>query len=158
MNCDDVTVEFDVFLTPENLIRVTQEGLLKKFKLTTTISTTNMLFDLRGVIKKYDNPEQSMWEKLEFFTLIYQYNFQDNTLTICDFPSCSSWKKISFKTWILWEKKGELTYAHSKRVELILNNFSHILGKQLLIAIFVFCAEICIEQTLNGVVEVGKQG
>ena len=61
MNCDDVTVEFDVFLTPENLIRVTQEGLLKKFKLTTTISTTNMhLFDLRGVIKKYDNPEQSM--------------------------------------------------------------------------------------------------
>ncbi|KAK4580882.1 hypothetical protein RGQ29_024507 [Quercus rubra] len=40
MNCDDVTVEFDVFLTLENLIRVTQEGLLKKFKLTTTISTT----------------------------------------------------------------------------------------------------------------------
>ena len=61
MNCDDVTVEFDVFLTPENLIRVTQEGLLKKFKLTTTISTTNMqLFDPRGVIKKCDNPEQSM--------------------------------------------------------------------------------------------------
>ena len=40
MNCDDITVEFDVFLTLENLIRVTQEGLLKKFKLTTTISTT----------------------------------------------------------------------------------------------------------------------
>jgi DNA topoisomerase-2 len=61
MNCDDVTVEFDVFLTNENLIRATQEGLLKKFKLTTTISTTNMhLFDSKGVIKKYDNPEQSM--------------------------------------------------------------------------------------------------
>ena len=61
MNCDDVTVEFDVFLTPENLIRVTQEGLLKKFKLTTTIITTKMhLFDPRGVIKKYDNLEQSM--------------------------------------------------------------------------------------------------
>ena len=41
MNCDDVTVEFDVFLTLENLIRVTQEGLLKKFKLITTISTTS---------------------------------------------------------------------------------------------------------------------
>ena len=61
MNCDDVTVEFDVFLTLENLIRVTQEGLLKKFKLTSTISTTNMhLFDPRGVISKYDNPDQSM--------------------------------------------------------------------------------------------------
>ena len=61
MNCDVVTVEFDVFLIPENLIRVPQEGLLKKYKLTTTIGTTNMqLFDPRGVIKKYDNPEQSM--------------------------------------------------------------------------------------------------
>ena len=56
MNCDDVTVEFDVFLTPENLIRVTQEGLLKKFKLTTTISTTNMqLFDPRGVILLHEH-------------------------------------------------------------------------------------------------------
>lgn len=37
-----------------------QEGLLKKFKLTTTISTSNMhLFDSKGVIKKYDTPEQS---------------------------------------------------------------------------------------------------
>ena len=61
MNCDDVTVEFDAFLTNENLIRATQEGLLKKFKLTTTISITNMhLFDSKGVIKKFDNPEQSM--------------------------------------------------------------------------------------------------
>ena len=61
MNYDGVTGEFDVFLTPVNLIRVTQEGLLKKFKLTTTISITNMhLFDPRGMIKKYDNPEQSM--------------------------------------------------------------------------------------------------
>ena len=30
---------------------------------------------------------------------------------------------------------------------LILNNFSHFLGKQLLIAVFVFCAEISTEQT-----------
>ena len=65
---------------------------------------------------------------------------------------------FSFKTWVLWEKKGELTYGHGKRVELILNKFNHFLGKQLVIAIFVFCVEICIEQTWNGVVEVGKQG
>ena len=37
-----------------------QESLLKKFKLTTTISTSNMhLFDSRGMIKKYDTPEES---------------------------------------------------------------------------------------------------
>lgn len=43
------------------MLMAKQEGLLKKFKLTTTISTSNMhLFDPKGVIKKYDNPEQSM--------------------------------------------------------------------------------------------------
>jgi DNA topoisomerase-2 len=61
MYCDDVTVDFDIFLTEENLFRAKQEGLLKKFKLTTSISTSNMhLFDPEGVIKKYDTPEQSM--------------------------------------------------------------------------------------------------
>lgn len=61
MYCDDVTVDFEIFLTRENLVRAKQEGLLKKFKLTTSISTSNMhLFDPKGVIKKYDTPEQSM--------------------------------------------------------------------------------------------------
>ncbi|MFS8022247.1 putative DNA topoisomerase (ATP-hydrolyzing) [Helianthus anomalus] len=37
-----------------------EEGLLKKFKLTTTLSTSNMdLLDANGVIKKYDTPEQT---------------------------------------------------------------------------------------------------
>ena len=42
------------------MVMAKQEGLLKKFRLTTTISTSNMhLFDLRGMIKKYDTPEAS---------------------------------------------------------------------------------------------------
>lgn len=57
---DDTTVDFEVFLSEESMMRTKQEGLLKKFKLTTTISTSNMhLFDSKGVIKKYDTPEQS---------------------------------------------------------------------------------------------------
>ena len=37
-----------------------QEGLVKKFKLTTTIGTSNMhLFDSDGKIQKYDTPEQT---------------------------------------------------------------------------------------------------
>lgn len=57
---DDKTVHFEVTLTEENMNIARQEGLEKKFKLTTTIGTTNMhLFDSKGVIKKYDNPEQS---------------------------------------------------------------------------------------------------
>lgn len=58
---DHVTVDILVHLPEENLMAAKQEGLLKKFKLTTTISTTNMhLFDANGVIKKYDTPDQSM--------------------------------------------------------------------------------------------------
>jgi DNA topoisomerase-2 len=57
---DDAAVHFEVQLSEENMLVAKQEGLLKKFKLTTTISTSNMhLFDSAGVIKKYDNPEQS---------------------------------------------------------------------------------------------------
>ncbi|XP_028051326.1 uncharacterized protein LOC114255975 [Camellia sinensis] len=60
---DDTTVHFEVIMSDENLIMAKQEGLLKKFKLTTTISTSNMhLFDPKGVIKKYETPEQILEE------------------------------------------------------------------------------------------------
>ncbi|WOH04380.1 hypothetical protein DCAR_0623789 [Daucus carota subsp. sativus] len=56
---DDCTVHFDVEMSEENMLIAKQEGLLKKFKLTANISTSNMhLFDPKGVIKKYDSPEQ----------------------------------------------------------------------------------------------------
>lgn len=58
---DDTTVDFELIMSEGNMMAAKQEGLLKKFKLTTTISTSNMhLFDPKGVIKKYDTPEQSM--------------------------------------------------------------------------------------------------
>lgn len=54
-------MHFSVYLSADNLLAAKQEGLPKKFKLTTSISTSNMhLFDSKGVIKKYDTPEQSM--------------------------------------------------------------------------------------------------
>ncbi|KAK2637028.1 hypothetical protein Ddye_031820 [Dipteronia dyeriana] len=69
---DDTTVHFEVFLSEEKMMLAKQEGLLKKFKLTTTISTSNMhLFDSKGVIKKYDAPEQILEDffqlRLEFY-------------------------------------------------------------------------------------------
>ncbi|KAI4341169.1 hypothetical protein MLD38_025926 [Melastoma candidum] len=68
---DDVTVNFEVSLTEENMIMARQEGLMKKFKLTSLISTSNMhLFDSKGVIKKYDCPEQILEE---FFHLRLEY-------------------------------------------------------------------------------------
>ncbi|KAM3733934.1 hypothetical protein ACB098_11G175300 [Castanea mollissima] len=115
MNCDDVTVEFDVFLTPENLIRVTQEGLLKKFKLTTTISTTNMhLFDPRGVIKKYDNPEQILEDffhlRLEFYEKRKKFLLNKREMELLKLEN-----KVRF---ILAVVKGEIIVSNRKRADL----------------------------------------
>uniref|UniRef100_A0A7N0TUR6 DNA topoisomerase 2 n=1 Tax=Kalanchoe fedtschenkoi TaxID=63787 RepID=A0A7N0TUR6_KALFE len=69
---DDASVHFEIILSEENMKMALQESLYKKFKLTTTISTSNMhLFDAKGVIKKYDNPEQILEDfyhlRLEFY-------------------------------------------------------------------------------------------
>jgi DNA topoisomerase-2 len=57
----DTKVHFELLLSEENMAIALAEGLIKKFKLTTTISTSNMhLFDAGGFIKKYDTPEQSI--------------------------------------------------------------------------------------------------
>lgn len=57
-HCDHADVEFELILSEQNMNIAKQEGLEKKFKLTTTIGTTNMhLFDSHGKIKKYDTPE-----------------------------------------------------------------------------------------------------
>ncbi|XP_050281805.1 DNA topoisomerase 2-like [Quercus robur] len=115
MNCDDVTVEFDVFLTPENLIWVTQEGLLKKFKLTTTISTTNMhLFDPRGMIKKYDNPEHILEDffhlRLEFYEKRTKFLLNKREMELLKLE-----KKVRF---ILAVVKGEIIVSNRKRADL----------------------------------------
>jgi DNA topoisomerase II len=62
MQGDADDVYFEITLSEENMDKAMQEGLEKKFKLTTTIGTTNMhLFDSVGKIRKYDTPEQSMY-------------------------------------------------------------------------------------------------
>lgn len=70
-NYDHVDVEFEVILSKQNMSIAKQEGLERKFKLTTTIGTTNMcLFDLDGKIRKYDTPEDIL---KEFFKLRLQF-------------------------------------------------------------------------------------
>jgi hypothetical protein len=54
------------------------EGLVKKFKLTTTISTNNMhLFNAKGNIKKYDTPEQSTINQPSFQYWDYKLLYAD---------------------------------------------------------------------------------
>ncbi|AQK54494.1 DNA topoisomerase 2 [Zea mays] len=67
---EDVYIQFT--LSEKNMNIAMEEGLVKKFKLTTTIGTSNMhLFDSDGKIRKYDTPEQILEEfchlRLEFY-------------------------------------------------------------------------------------------
>ncbi|KAK9061834.1 hypothetical protein SSX86_019018 [Deinandra increscens subsp. villosa] len=69
---DDTTVHFEIIMTADQMNKAKQEGLLKKFKLTTNLNTSNMhLFDANGVIKKYDTPEQILEDffhlRLDFY-------------------------------------------------------------------------------------------
>ncbi|KAK9070925.1 hypothetical protein SSX86_009493 [Deinandra increscens subsp. villosa] len=68
---DDTSVHFEVIMTANQMNKAKEEGLLKKFKLTTTLNTSNMhLFDANGVIRKYDTPEQILED---FFHLRLDY-------------------------------------------------------------------------------------
>ncbi|WOK99049.1 DNA topoisomerase 2-like [Canna indica] len=114
---DDKTVHFEVTLTEENMNIARQEGLEKKFKLTTTISTTNMhLFDAKGVIKKYDNPEQILEE---FFNL--RLEFYDKRkkalLDNLEFDLLKLDNKVRF---ILGVVRGEIIVNNRKRADLFL--------------------------------------
>ncbi|XP_039067407.1 DNA topoisomerase 2-like [Hibiscus syriacus] len=83
---DDKTVDFEVIVTVENMMLAEQEGLLKKFKLTTTVSTSNVhLFDSRGVIKKYDTPE----EKVRFILDVVKGDIIVNNRTVCCSLPCA---------------------------------------------------------------------
>ncbi|CAK9140400.1 unnamed protein product [Ilex paraguariensis] len=112
---DENTVHFEVILFEENLILAKQEGLLKKFKLTTTISTSNMhLFDSEGVIKKFDTPEQILDEffhiRLEFYEerkKVLQDNLEMELLKLDN--------KVRF---ILGVLEGKIIVSDRKRADL----------------------------------------
>jgi DNA topoisomerase-2 len=57
-----VNVDFEVTLSEENMNIAKQEGLVKKFKLTSSMGITNMhLFGSDGKIRKYETPEESKY-------------------------------------------------------------------------------------------------
>ncbi|CAI5993909.1 unnamed protein product [Closterium sp. NIES-64] len=55
----DTTVHFEVHLSPEGMATAEAEGLIKRFKLTASVATSNMhLFDKDGRMRKYETPEE----------------------------------------------------------------------------------------------------
>ena len=68
------TVHFRLHLSDKEMRAAEEEGFEKRFKLTTTLSTGNMVcFDLNGKIKKYSSPEEILADffhkRLEYYAL-----------------------------------------------------------------------------------------
>lgn len=114
---DDITVHFEVFLTEQMMIIAKQEGLLKKFKLTSTINTSNMhLFDPKGVIKKFDTPEQILEEffhlRLGLYEKRKQVKLHNHEVELLKLEN-----KVRF---ILGVVKKEIIVSNRKRAELLI--------------------------------------
>ncbi|KAJ3055967.1 DNA topoisomerase 2 [Rhizophlyctis rosea] len=108
----DKSVHFVITLTEENMEVAEKEGLEKKFKLTSTISTTNLVcFDKEGRLRKYDSVldilqdwyalRRSYYQKRKAYLL----NHLNNERIKCD-------NKVRFVTEII---KGQLTVQNKKR-------------------------------------------
>ncbi|XP_042412378.1 DNA topoisomerase 2-like isoform X1 [Zingiber officinale] len=114
---DDKTVHFEVSVTEENMNIARQEGLEKKFKLTTTISTTNMhLFDSKSVIKKYDSPEQILEE---FFALRFVY-YEKRKKALLNNLELDLLKLDNKARFILGVVRDEIVVNKRKRADLFL--------------------------------------
>ncbi|KAL2127456.1 hypothetical protein VTI74DRAFT_10696 [Chaetomium olivicolor] len=69
---DHQTVHFVIEIEDKHLKAALDEGLLEKFKLTKSITTTNLVaFNTRGQIQKYENPEQIMEEYYHYRLKMY---------------------------------------------------------------------------------------
>ncbi|KAL6562734.1 hypothetical protein OROGR_003741 [Orobanche gracilis] len=118
---DHSTVEILVHLPVKNLIAAKKEGFLKKFKLTTSINTTNMhLFDTKGAIKKYETPEQILEEffhlRLEFYGKRKKVLLENLELELLKLEN-----KVRF---ILGVVNGEIIVSNRKRADLF-NELHH---------------------------------
>jgi DNA topoisomerase-2 len=61
-------------MTEKDMRAAETEGLEKRFRMTTTVSTSNMVcFDLNGKIKKYTSPEEILEDffhkRMEYYSL-----------------------------------------------------------------------------------------
>lgn len=73
-------IRFTVQLSGPQMAAAEAEGLDKRFKIQTTISTTNMVcFDASGKIKKYSSPEQIIED---FYGLRLEYYIKRKVLPV----------------------------------------------------------------------------
>ncbi|CAM8927292.1 unnamed protein product [Rhodiola kirilowii] len=114
---DDASVHFEVILSEENMKMALQEGLIKKFKLTTNLSTSNMhLFDANGVIKKYGTPVHILED---FYHLRLEF-YENRKRVLLDNLESELLKLDNRVRFILNVVEGKIIVNNRKRAELFL--------------------------------------
>jgi DNA topoisomerase II len=117
-NHTDTVVLFTVTLAPEKLIEIQNEkgGLVKKFKIDTSVSTTNMnLFDLNSQIKKFDGALPIL---RDFFNVRMQ--FYDRRKSLLTKKLTEDWERLDNKMkFLLAVINGEIAVSNRKKVDLL---------------------------------------
>ncbi|XBH89582.1 hypothetical protein VPH35_081446 [Triticum aestivum] len=114
---DDANVEFDVILSQQNMNIAKQEGLEKKFKLTSRVETTNMqLLDSDGKIRKYDTPEDIL---KDFFKLRLKFYGRRKEVMLDNIRKELLMPKNKVR-FILAVISGDIIVNNRKRAELFL--------------------------------------
>ncbi|XP_074308414.1 DNA topoisomerase 2 [Silene latifolia] len=109
-------VIYDIVLSKRNYNLARQEGLAKKFKLTTSLATSNMhLFDKDNKIVKYDSPEQIL-EEFYHLRLKYYIKRKERYLEIYQAELVRLDNQVRF---ILGVVEGEIIVCKRKKAELV---------------------------------------
>ncbi|XP_035221967.1 DNA topoisomerase 2-alpha-like [Stegodyphus dumicola] len=112
----DTTVRFVVTMTPEKMAEARNQGLHKAFKLQTTIATSSMvLFDNKGCLRKYDSPEQILKEFFEVRFALYERR-KEYLVGVLEAESLKLKNQARF---ILEKIENKITIENRKKVEMI---------------------------------------
>ncbi|XP_067144002.1 DNA topoisomerase 2-alpha-like [Centruroides vittatus] len=112
----DSTVKFVVTMNEEKLSKSEEQGLHKVFKLQTTLSTSSMvLFDHKGCLRRYDSPEEILREFFDVRLSCYERRkaYLEGMLT------AESKKLDSQARFILEKIEGKIIIENRKKSELI---------------------------------------
>jgi len=112
----DTTVRFLVTLSATNMAAAESEGIAKKFKLTSTLTTSNLVcFDALGRLKKYTHPLELL---LEFFPLRWQL-YQRRKAHLVE-ELTRDWQKLENRVRFIEEiASGKLKIQNKKKSQLV---------------------------------------
>ena len=98
----DTSVHFVITMTEAEMRKAEEEGLEKRFRMTSTISIANMVcFDLNGKIRKYTSPE----EILEDF---YHKRLEYYGIRKASRLGCRAWGYLWLITGITYSKTSQM--------------------------------------------------